>query len=40
MKFRNKEGNILHSSESLWGNILNDIKKMSPHEAARQADGL
>lgn len=35
MKFRNKEGKILHSSASLWGHILNDIKKMSPHEAAR-----
>ena len=35
MKFRNKEGKILHSSASLWGQILNDIKKMSPHEAAR-----
>ena len=35
MKFRNKKGKILHSSASLWGHILNDIKKMSPHEAAR-----
>lgn len=35
MKFRNKEGKILHSSASLWRHILNDIKKMSPHEAAR-----
>ena len=35
MKFRDKNGKILHSSASLWGHILNDIKKMSPHEAAR-----
>ena len=35
MKFRDKEGKILHSSASLWGNILHDIRKMNPREAAR-----
>ena len=35
MKFRNKEGKILHSSASLWGQIFCDIKKMTPYEAAR-----
>lgn len=36
MKFRNPEtGKILHSSASLWGQILFDIKKMTPYEAAR-----
>lgn len=35
MKFRDKNGKILHSSASLWGHVLNDIKKMSPYEAAR-----
>ena len=35
MKFRDKNGKILHSSASLFGQIFYDIKKMSPHEAAR-----
>ena len=35
MKFRDKEGKILNSSASLWGNILHDIRKMNPREAAR-----
>lgn len=35
MKFRDKDGKILHSSASLWGNILHDIRKMNPREAAR-----
>ena len=35
MKFRNKEGKILHSSASLWGQIFCDSKKMTPYEAAR-----
>ena len=35
MKFRDKEGKILHSSASLWGNILHAIRKMNPREAAR-----
>lgn len=35
MKFRNKDGKIIHSAASLWGNILSDIKKMPPQEAAR-----
>lgn len=35
MKFRNKDGKILNSSESLFGQIFYDIKKMTPHEAAR-----
>ena len=35
MRFRDKEGKILHSSASLWGNILHDIRKMNPREAAR-----
>ena len=35
MKFRSKDGKTLHSSASLWGQILHDIKKMSPYEAAR-----
>ena len=34
MKFRDKNGKILHSSASLFGQIFYDIKKMSPHEAA------
>lgn len=34
MKFRDKNGRILHSSASLFGQIFYDIKKMSPHEAA------
>ena len=34
MKFRSKDGKIIHSAASLWGNILSDIKKMLPHEAA------
>lgn len=34
MKFRSKDGKVIHSAASLWGNILSDIKKMSPHEAA------
>ena len=35
MKFRDKNGKILHSSASLFGQIFYDIKKMSPREAAR-----
>ena len=35
MKFRDKNGKILHSSASLFGQIFYDIKKMYPHEAAR-----
>ena len=35
MKFRDKNGKIIHSSASLFGQIFYDIKKMSPHEAAR-----
>ena len=35
MKFRNKDGKILNSSASLFGQIFYDIKKMTPHEAAR-----
>ncbi len=35
MKFRDKNGRILNSSASLFGQIFYDIKKMSPHEAAR-----
>lgn len=36
LKFRNPEtGKIFHSSASLWGQILFDIKKMTPYEAAR-----
>ena len=34
MKFRDKNGKILHSSASLFGQIFYDIKKMSPHEVA------
>ena len=35
MKFRNKDGKILNSSASLFGQIFYDIKKMTPREAAR-----
>ena len=35
MKFRNKEGKILYSSELLWESIWYDIRKMNPREAAR-----
>ena len=35
MKFRSKDGKVIHTAASLWGNILSDIKKMSPREAAR-----
>lgn len=35
MKFRDKNGKILHSSASLFGQIFYGIKKISPHEAAR-----
>ena len=34
MKFRNKEGKILYSSELLWESILYDIRGMNPREAA------
>ena len=34
MKFRNKEGKILYSSELLWESIWYDIRKMNPREAA------
>ena len=34
MKFRSKNGKIIHSAASLWENILSDIKKMPPQEAA------
>ena len=34
MKFRNKDGKILYSSELLWESIWYDIQKMLPREAA------
>ena len=34
MKFRNKEGEILFSSELLWKSIWDDIRNMTPREAA------
>ena len=34
MKFRNKEGKFLCSSELLWESIWYDIRKMNPREAA------
>ena len=35
MKFRSKDGKVIHSDASMWGKILSDIKKMPLHEAAR-----
>lgn len=34
MKFRNKEGEILFSSELLWKSLWDDIRNMTPREAA------
>ena len=34
MKFRSKDGKVIHSDASMWGKILSDIKKMPLHEAA------
>ena len=34
MKFRSKDGKVIHSDASMWGKILSDIKKMRLHEAA------
>ena len=34
MKFRNKEGEILFSSELLWKSLWDDIRNMTPRKAA------